>query len=58
MHVLTVDAKLSSSIGPVSGHSFILSKIINPPSNIILAASLDTSEPEIFMAIPRSAYSS
>lgn len=26
------------------------------PSKIMLAASLDTSEPEIFMAIPRSAY--
>lgn len=52
---LTVEAKLSSECTQQSAASASARVRDDRPSKIIFAASLDTSEPEMFMAIPKSA---
>ncbi len=54
-HALTVDAKLSSTT--IWSNNYPLKKRNGQiPSKIMLAASLETSDPEIFIAMPRSAF--
>lgn len=52
---LTVEAKLSSSHTQELATNASASAYDDGPSRIMFAASLDTSEPEMFMAIPKSA---
>lgn len=55
IYSLTVEAKLSS--GQRNQHDAALRLWTdNEPKRIMFAASFETSDPEMFMAMPRSAY--